>query len=79
MDASIIKTDASRQRGVPGDEPVNWSDLALSTRVVREYLEALDERLWPKRYRSAYRWLILNPAGPQLQVAQRSKLTPRVF
>lgn len=26
VDASIIKADASRQRGVPGDEQVNWSD-----------------------------------------------------
>jgi len=43
VDASIIKADASRQRGVPGDEPVNWSDPALSTRAVREYIEALDE------------------------------------
>ncbi len=43
VDASIIKADASRQRGVPGDEQVNWSDPALSSRVVREYLEALDE------------------------------------
>ena len=43
VDASIIIADASRQRGVPGDEPVNWSDPALSTRAVREYLEALDE------------------------------------
>ena len=43
VDASIIKADASRQRGVPGDEPVNWSDPALSTLAVREYLEALDE------------------------------------
>ncbi len=43
VDASIIKADASRQRGVPGGEPVNWSDPVLSTRAVREYLEALDE------------------------------------
>ena len=42
VDASIIKADASRQRGIPGDEQVNWSDPALSTRAVREYLEALD-------------------------------------
>ena len=35
VDASIIKADASRQRGVPGDEPVNWSDLSLISRVVR--------------------------------------------
>lgn len=29
VDASIIKADASRQREVPGDEPVNWSDPSL--------------------------------------------------
>ncbi|AZE56390.1 Mobile element protein [Pseudomonas synxantha] len=38
VDASIIKADASRQRGVSGDEQVNWSDPSLSTRAVREYL-----------------------------------------
>lgn len=43
VDARIIKADAGRQCGVPGDEQVNWSDPALSTRAVREYLEALDE------------------------------------
>jgi len=42
VDASIIKADASRQRGAAGDE-VNWRDPALSSRAVREYLEALDE------------------------------------
>jgi len=42
VDASIIKADASRQRGVPGTEEVDWSDPKLSTRAVREYLEALD-------------------------------------
>jgi hypothetical protein len=43
VDANIIKADASRQRGVLGDEPVNWSDPSLSTCGVREYLEALEE------------------------------------
>ncbi len=43
VDANIIKGDASRERGVPGDEQVNSSDPALSTRAVREYLEDLDE------------------------------------
>ncbi len=42
VDASIIKADASRQRGMAGDE-VDWRDLALSTRAVREYLDALDD------------------------------------
>ncbi len=42
VDACIIKADASRQRGLAGDE-VDWSDPTLSSRAVREYLEALDE------------------------------------
>ena len=42
VDASIIKADASRQRGVAGDD-VDWNDPKLSSRAVREYLEALDE------------------------------------
>ncbi|KPW91923.1 Transposase [Pseudomonas amygdali pv. photiniae] len=53
VDASVIKADASRQRGVPGDDEINWRDPALSTRAVREYLEALDEEalgeVLPKR------------------------------
>jgi len=42
VDASVVAADASGQRGVPGNEPVNWKDPELSTRAVREYLEALD-------------------------------------
>jgi hypothetical protein len=54
VDANIIKADASRQRGVLGDEPVNWSDPSLSTCGVGEYLEALEEG-GLKHCRSAYR------------------------
>ncbi len=43
VDTSVIKADASRQRGVPGDYEINWRDPSLSTRAVRDYLEALDE------------------------------------
>lgn len=42
VDASVVAADASRQHGVPGSETVDWKDPALSTRAVREYLEALD-------------------------------------
>lgn len=41
LDANIIKADASRQRGVPGDDQVNGSYPVLCTRAV--HLEALDE------------------------------------
>jgi len=43
VDASVVAADASRQRGVPASEATDWSNPALSTRAVREYLEALDD------------------------------------
>jgi hypothetical protein len=43
VNASVIKADASQQRGVPGDEEINWRDPSLSTRAVREYLDARDD------------------------------------
>jgi transposase len=42
VDASVVAADASRQRGVPSGQVVDWTDPALSTRAVREYLQALD-------------------------------------
>ncbi len=43
IDASIIKADANRRRGVPADDGVDWNDPKLATRAVHEYLRALDE------------------------------------
>jgi IS5 family transposase len=43
IDASIIRADANRTRGVPGEEGVDWNDPKLATRAVHEYLQALDE------------------------------------
>lgn len=60
VDASIIAADASGQRGLPGDEPIEWADPALRTRAVREYLAALDDEAlaeaMPKR---------ISPTDPQ--------------
>jgi len=42
-DASIIKADAQRQHGVPGDQAIDWGDPDAATRPVREYLAALEE------------------------------------
>lgn len=42
-DASIIKADANRQRGKPGDEAIDWGNPEEAARPVREYLAALDE------------------------------------
>ena len=69
VDASIIKADASRQRGVPGDEPVNWSDPSLSTRAVREYLEALDEEALAETLPKRLSLTDPQPAGRPLRAA----------
>jgi transposase len=41
VDASLVKADVNRRRGVPSEE-VDWSDPALGTRAVHEYLEGLE-------------------------------------
>jgi transposase len=46
-DASIIKADAQRQRGVPGEEAVDWNNREAVGRPVREYLAALEEANGP--------------------------------
>ena len=42
IDASLVKADANRQRGVPGAE-ADWSNRQSISRPVREYLAALDQ------------------------------------
>jgi len=42
-DASIIKADAQRMHGVPGEEAMNWTRSKDAPRAVREYLDALEE------------------------------------
>ncbi len=46
-DASIIKADAQRQRGVSGHEAIDWGNPDEATRPVREYLTALDDTNGP--------------------------------
>ena len=43
IDASIIRADANRRRGVPSTEAVEWPAPEQRSRAVREYLAALDE------------------------------------
>jgi transposase len=43
IDASVVKADANRQRGVPSTETVDWTNPELSTRAVQEYLQALEQ------------------------------------
>jgi hypothetical protein len=43
IDASVIKADANRARGVPGSETADWRKDAAASRAVREYLDALEE------------------------------------
>ena len=42
IDASLVKADAKRQRGVPAAE-ADWTDRQSISRPVREYLAALDQ------------------------------------
>lgn len=42
IDASVIKADANRARGVSSSEAAGWSEGEAPTRAVREYLQALD-------------------------------------
>jgi transposase len=49
IDASVLEADASRYKGVAGDQPIDWSDPRLNTRAVREYLAALDPAPNPDR------------------------------
>lgn len=69
IDASVIKADANRQRGVPGAEAA-WDNTTSLTRPVREYLEALDaseeQRTAPKNVSltdPASQWTAA-PGGP---------------
>ncbi len=43
VDASIVKADANRRRGVPSEQPIDWTDPALGTRAVQEYLQGLEQ------------------------------------
>jgi transposase len=42
IDASVIKADVNRTRGVPGTEPIDWTAGDGPSRAVREYLEGLE-------------------------------------
>jgi hypothetical protein len=43
IDASVVKADANRQRGVRSSERIDWSNPELGTRAVHEYLQALEQ------------------------------------
>ena len=43
IDASIVRADASRARGVPGTEVIDWKSGNGISRAVREYVCALEE------------------------------------
>jgi hypothetical protein len=45
-DASLIKTDANKQRSAEGSEEVDWEEMAATRRSVRQYLDTLDEAAW---------------------------------
>ena len=48
-DASLIRADASRKRSAEGDEDIDWSDPALVSRPVAEYLAAVERQNRPPK------------------------------
>ena len=48
VDASVMEADASRYHGIAPDE-IDWTDSALDSRAVREYLAAFDPQPDPAR------------------------------
>jgi IS5 family transposase len=42
IDASVVRADANRARGVPGGEAAEWKSDENSSRAVREYIDALE-------------------------------------
>lgn len=43
IDASVVRADANRARGVPGEQAADWKSDVVSSRAVREYLTAIEE------------------------------------
>jgi IS5 family transposase len=43
VDASVIKADANRARGVAGDETIDWGSTDKQSRAVRECLAGLEK------------------------------------
>ncbi len=46
VDASLIAADANKQRSLASTDEVDWSELAMTRRSVREYLDKLDDAAW---------------------------------
>jgi transposase len=49
IDASVMEADASRYKGIAGDEEIDWSDPRYDSRAAREYLDALEPEPDPAR------------------------------
>ena len=46
VDASLIAADANKQRSFASTDEVDWQELAVARRSVREYLDTLDDAAW---------------------------------
>ena len=73
-DASIVKADAQRMHGVPGDEAMNWVKSEDAPRAVREYLVRLRKQMVLHSSPSVFPRLTHRQLGQRPQVAPLSLL-----
>ena len=72
IDASVVKAEANRARGVPGEQAMDWKSGTGATRAVREYLEAI--RSQPDRNRLSEIGIVNRSGGPLHRRARRRSL-----
>jgi transposase len=65
VDASLIRADVNAAKRVPGDQPIDWPERQKASRVVREYLSALDEEGADATARNRQPRMAISPTDPQ--------------
>jgi transposase len=65
VDASLIAADANKQRSLASTDEVDWPELAMTRRSVREYLDKLDDAAWGAASEVVPKFI--SPADPAAQ------------
>src|SRR6202158_3863573 len=70
VDASLIAADANKQRSFASTDEVDWQELAVARRSVREYLDTLDDAAWGAASEVVPKFI--SPSDPAAQWTGRS-------